>query len=557
MLSPEATSQERRLLHKAAVALLAVPVLATVYVGALFRRSVVSRLGLAVAVAGLLGVGVIGAGLPATTAARPPTPIVPLTQAAFRTTVVTGHDLTVPVAIEFTTPMNPGSVASAVTVDPPTPVSLAWDPAGRTLTISPQAYWSPGAYYTVSVQAGALASTGQPMAQPARAAFLTRQATTGSVAATDKVGSRVSVDTAFTVTFARPVDPASVPGSIRLDPPVAGTVEATNTPQGPVRYTFHPSRPLLAGTSYHVKVAGVVDRDGVALSPVSLAVKTTNPPGVVRFRPQAAATDTARDAAVSVRFTEPMDRRSTAKAFSVKIGGKAIKGTISWAESDTVLVFKPATALPYGAAIVAKVDISAKSATDAPMARSVRAIFKTVPKPAAAARTTITPPASVSTSTGGGGAVGGGSWGAVEGYYLRLMNCTRTGGWVTSSGACSSPGGRQVAPLVIDSRISASVTRPYAKLLATHAACSHFIGGNPGNRLARAGFVSYRWAENIGCRSGSPSSAVLGSHLFFQSERPYSGGHYVNLMNAAYDRVGIGVWVSSGQVRLVVDFYHP
>ncbi len=35
------------------------------------------------------------------------------------------------------------------------------------------------------------------------------------------------------------------------------------------------------------------------------------------------------------------------------------------------------------------------------------------------------------------------------------------------------------------------------------------------------------------------------------------GGHYVNLMNPAYDRVGIGVWVSGGRVRLVVDFYHP
>jgi len=137
------------------------------------------------------------------------------------------------------------------------------------------------------------------------------------------------------------------------------------------------------------------------------------------------------------------------------------------------------------------------------------------------------------------------------------MNCTRTGGWVTSGGACSSPGGRGVAPLWIDSRISSRVTRPYARLLATRGACSHFIGGNPGNRLARAGFLSYRWAENIGCRSGNPSSAVLGSHLFFQSERPYSGGHYVNLMNAGYDRVGVGVWVSGGQVRLVVDFYHP
>jgi len=555
MLSPEATSQERRLLHKAAVAVLAVPIVVAVYIGTFVRRSVVSRIGLAVAVGGLLGVGVIGASLPAATSARPPTPIVPLTQAAFQTTVVTGHDLTAPVAIEFSTPMDPDSVASAVTVDPPTPVSLAWDGADRTLTISPQVHWTPGAFYTVSVQAGALAGTGQPLARPARAVFLTRAATTGSVAATEPIGRRVAVDTGFSITFARPVDPATVVSAIKLDPPVTGTLKVAGAPKGPVQYTFKPAKPLAAGRTYRLTVAGVIDQDGVALAPVSMAVKTTSAPAVVRFRPQESASNTPRDAAISVRFTEAMDRRSTASAFSVKIGGKPIKGSVSWAESGTVLVFKPASALPYGAAVVAKVDITAKSATGAPMARSVRAIFKTAPKPAAPARTTITKPKS--TSTGGGGAVGGGSWGAVESYYLRLMNCTRTGGWVTSGGSCSSPGGRHVAPLVIDSRISSGVTRPYAKLLATRGACSHFIGGNPGNRLARAGFTSYRWAENIGCRSGSPTSAVLGSHLFFQSERPYSGGHYVNLMNAAYDRVGIGVWVSNGQVRLVVDFYHP
>jgi uncharacterized protein YkwD len=137
------------------------------------------------------------------------------------------------------------------------------------------------------------------------------------------------------------------------------------------------------------------------------------------------------------------------------------------------------------------------------------------------------------------------------------MNCTRTGGWVTSGGSCSSPGGRSVNLLRLDSGISSRVSRPYARLLATRGACSHFLDGNPGNRLARAGYGSYRWAENIGCRSGSPTSSVLGTHLFYQSERPYRGGHYVNLMNSAYDRVGIGVWVSSGRVRLVIDFYRP
>jgi uncharacterized protein YkwD len=137
------------------------------------------------------------------------------------------------------------------------------------------------------------------------------------------------------------------------------------------------------------------------------------------------------------------------------------------------------------------------------------------------------------------------------------MNCTRTGGWVTSTGSCSSPGGRNVAALKLDAGISSKVSRPYAKKLAVNNLCTHFSGGNPGDRLRAAGYTSYIWAENIGCRSGNPYSAVLGSHLFFQDEKSTNGGHYVNLMNAKYHRVGIGVWVSGGRVRLVVDFYHP
>jgi uncharacterized protein YkwD len=143
----------------------------------------------------------------------------------------------------------------------------------------------------------------------------------------------------------------------------------------------------------------------------------------------------------------------------------------------------------------------------------------------------------------------------VEEYYLALMNCTRTGGWVTSSGACSSPGGRDVAALRLNRAISSSVARPYARLLATRNLCSHFVGGSPGDRLRAAGFGGYNWAENIGCRGGNAYGAVLGTHLFYQSERPYNGGHYRNLMNPSFRQVGIGVWVSGGRVRLVVDFY--
>ena len=543
-------------MRNAAIALLAVPILAAVYLGALLRRSILTRLAVALGLTAILAGGVIGAGLPspAVTTANPPTPIVPLTRAAFRTVVTTNAPVTAAQTIEFTTPMNAKSVASSVTVEPAPPVDLRWDAAGDTLTITPRTNWAPGTFHTVSVQAGALAATGQPLARPARAAFLTRRPATANVASTIPVGKRASVNTAFSVTFDGAIDASTVQQAISISPAVEGTVEATGAPRGAHTYRFVPAKPLSPDTVYKLTVTGVRDLDGLAVAPQSIAVRTVKAPAVIRFRPRADSKDAARDATISVRFTESMDRASTAKAFSLKIGGKAIKGKISWAENNTVLVFNPSSALPYGAAVVAKIDITAKAATGAGMVRSVRAIFRTEPKPRPAP---VVRPASSSSGGGGGAAVGGGSWGAVETYYLRLMNCTRQGGWVTSGGACSSPGGRNVAALKLDSRISSRVARPYAKLLATRGACTHFIGGNPGNRLARAGFSSYRWAENIGCRSGNPSSAVLGSHLFFQSEKSYNGGHYVNLMNPAYDRVGIGVWVSSGRVRLVVDFYHP
>jgi uncharacterized protein YkwD len=252
-----------------------------------------------------------------------------------------------------------------------------------------------------------------------------------------------------------------------------------------------------------------------------------------------------------------MDRASTKKAFTVTADGKRVAGTITFAEGDTVLVFDPAATLPYDAKVVATVGATATSKDGVALGTATKGTFTTEPKPAPR---TIRPASATSTPiarNSGGGSVGSGSWGAVERYYLRLMNCTRTGGLVTSGGDCSSPGGRNVAPLRLDAGISSRVARPYARKLAVNNMCTHFSGGNPGDRLRRAGYTSYRWAENLGCRSGNPYSAVLGSHRYFQSERSYNGGHWVNMMNAAYDRVGIGVWVSGGRVRLVVDFYRP
>jgi hypothetical protein len=527
------------------------------------RRSTLVRNGSALALGGILAVGVVLAGWPSPAAAIPPSTPLPITDAAFGPVVSTGTGLDDPLTITFSAPMSAASVAALTSVTPAADVDFSWDLAGKTLTIVPKAGWTPQTYHTITVAAGALARSGQPLLTPVRTGFLTRGAASAAITATETAGTRAKATTAFDIVFDQPVDPEAAAAAVTLEPvtagepPVEGTLTETGSPADGMHFQFTPTDGLKADARYRLAVRGLVDAEGGPIPAMSLLVRTTEAGAVVRFRPRDDTLDVARDAVLSVRFTTAMDRASTAKAFKVAAGGKPVAGKITWAEGDSVLVFRPAAPLPYFTPVSMTVGATAKTADGTTIAAAARGLFRTVAKPVVTASKPASSGGSGGSGSGGGGAVGGGSWGSVEVYYLGLMNCTRTGGWVTSTGACSSPGGRNVAALKLDSGISSKVARPYAKKLATTNQCSHFSGGNPGDRLRAAGYTSYRWAENLGCRSGGAKSAVLGSHLFFQSEKSYNGGHYVNMMNAAYDRVGIGVWVSGGRVRLVVDFYHP
>jgi hypothetical protein len=64
----------------------------------------------------------------------------------------------------------------------------------------------------------------------------------------------------------------------------------------------------------------------------------------VRFRPFASATSWT--ALLSVRFTAPA-RDATEAAFSARIGAKGLRH-VQLGRRDTVLVFDPASVLPFG-----------------------------------------------------------------------------------------------------------------------------------------------------------------------------------------------------------------
>jgi hypothetical protein len=152
-------------------------------------------------------------------------------------------------------------------------------------------------------------------------------------------------------------------------------------------------------------------------------------------------------------------------------------------------------------------------------------------------------------------------WYSVEVYYLSLVNCTRTGGWVLKDGSCRGYGSgrysRYVAPLRLTTGISDRASRPYASLLAVRGICSHTADHDPGYRLRRAGFTSYTWGENIGCGDGyaTAKASVLGSHLRMQAEKYTNGGHWRNIKSTRYHHVGIGIWRYSSRTRVVTDFY--
>jgi uncharacterized protein YkwD len=549
-------------LRKLGPTILALPVYALVYLALAVRSAGKFRALGFVGAAGLIALVLMAGARPARSAAAPQS--APHTvDARLLDSVVTGHPLTTPFSLGFGAPMDGASVAGALRLDPEAAVTFTWDSDGKTLTIAPVKAWAADTLYTITVDTTAKAADGGTLAAPVRAVVLTAKAGTGTVIATKTVGKRVAVDTAFAIHLDRAVSTSALETAIQTDPPVTGTVTAGT---GAGDYVFTPDEPLNPDTAYRVSVIDLVDNDGIpfAESP-SVDVQTVGSAAVVRFRPLNGTKDVERSVALSVRFTEAMDRKATAAAFTVTADGKAVAGKATWAEGNKVLVFTPTSALPYGAKVTMAVGAAAKSANGVAIAKPASGTFTVKARPAAAKTATAPQPKPKATpipvpkppSGSGGSGSAAATWYSVEVYYLGLMNCTRTGGWVTSSGACSSPGGRNVAPLKLAAGISNKVSRPYAKLLATRGLCNHWYDGSPGDRLRRAGFTSYNWGENIGCENYSPYKAVLGDHLFFQSEKSYNGGHYRNLMNALYTEAGIGVWVSSGRVRLVVDFYRP
>jgi len=115
----------------------------------------------------------------------------------------------------------------------------------------------------------------------------------------------------------------------------------------------------------------------------------------------------------------------------------------------------------------------------------------------------------------------------------------------------------RLAPLVLDSRQS-RCSKQHSKHMAGMNAISH-------DQFPADICVNHQTSgENVGTAPANPADALLTLNQMMIAEGPCPGScsssvweqhaHYLNLMNAAFHHVGLGVYVQGGRTWLTEDF---
>ncbi|MGE5602239.1 MAG: Ig-like domain-containing protein, partial [Nitrososphaerales archaeon] len=292
--------------------------------------------------------------------------------------------ISAPVVVTFDQPMDPASTSSAFSIEPKVPGEVKV--SGNALTFSPTQRLERDKEYRVTLAATAASSTGLKMQRDVTFKFVTSGFLEVSSTQPANGASDVTVDSAITVAFNRPVvplvaggDQAGLPQPLVITPTVQGKGEWINTSM----YRLTPSTVLAASTNYSVTVkAGLADTTGGVLEqPYTFTFRTIDP-SILRWTPESNI-NVRIERPISVTFSMPMDKPSTEAAFSLlDPDKKPVAGTFNWNENATELGFKPNEVLKFGAVYNAKVALTAKAANGAGSLRQARDyVFSTVSLP--------------------------------------------------------------------------------------------------------------------------------------------------------------------------------
>ncbi len=272
--------------------------------------------------------------------------------------------LDAPVMITFDQAMDPASTQAAFEITPPTAGEVSVN--GRELVFAASEPFARAADYTITVANTARSAAGLALSAPVEQDFRTVGYLEVTATQPEDGATDVIVNRPITVAFNRPVVPltgvsgqADLPQPLVISPEVEGSGEWLNTGI----YQFTPKDGFAASTAYSVTVkAGLTDTRGAVLEQDFVFGFRTTDPTVIAWLPENNI-NLPIQSPISVTFSMPMDRASTEEAFSLRDdAGVAVEGAYTWRAGDTVLGFKPRTALEYGQRYTAEVDTSAMAA---------------------------------------------------------------------------------------------------------------------------------------------------------------------------------------------------
>jgi large repetitive protein len=263
------------------------------------------------------------------------------------------------VSVTFNKAINPVSVTGSTiqlsagsTTE--TPSSISFSPDYARVSITPQAPLPPSTQMTIAIngltsEAGtAVASQSTTFTTMAGPDFNPPYVVNSSV---QNSQTNVPVNSAFTMTFNKPVDIGSLDGaSVGVGSCCWTPLPATISWSADQTTVFiAPTTTLAAGTQYYLFSFNLTDLSGNPQSGFDVSFTTsfsanTNPPTVINTSPENADTQIPTNSPVEVLFSEPIQPTSVGQVTLTK-GGNPVAVTASFGNGNQLLILTPTVPL--------------------------------------------------------------------------------------------------------------------------------------------------------------------------------------------------------------------
>jgi hypothetical protein len=227
---------------------------------------------------------------------------------------------------------------------------------------------------------------GLPDAGPKPDAGVPADTTPPTVTATMPLHGSTNVATSaqMVLTFSEPMNVSTV--QVNITPTVA--LSGSTWSNGNTQLTLQPTAPLAQNTTFTL-VADGKDVAGNALTERTVfSFTTTGPapdtaaPTVLGVSPNYGAIGVARNAAITVTFSEPMDKASAQTAFAITAPPGFNSGVFDWNVAGTEMTFNPDTDFSYGTEVNWRISTAAKDQSSNTMENSATGTFRAIRKTA-------------------------------------------------------------------------------------------------------------------------------------------------------------------------------